>query len=112
MTVSLLTPVLLDNVPFGQVALRLALVFPVLLLFGGGAMALRYLLNTLAELRAARAEIAQQAADRERARIARDLHDLLGHSLSLITLKGSWRRGCFLKELPAPLTSGTWWRSA
>jgi two-component system, NarL family, sensor histidine kinase DesK len=87
-TASILDAVLLDNVPFGQVALRLALVFPVLLLFGGGAMALRYLLNTLAELRAARVEIAQQAADRERARIARDLHDLLGHSLSLITLKG------------------------
>src|SRR5207244_4990898 len=36
----------------------------------------------------ARTEISQQAADRERLRIARDLHDLLGHSLSLITLKG------------------------
>jgi two-component system sensor histidine kinase DesK len=87
-TASILDAVLLDTVPAGQVALRLALVFPVVLLFGGGAMALRYLLNTLAELRAARAAIAQQAADRERARIARDLHDLLGHSLSLITLKG------------------------
>jgi two-component system sensor histidine kinase DesK len=87
-TASIFDAFLLDNVPSGQVALRLALVFPVLVLFGGGAMALRYLLNTLAELRAARAEIAQQAADRERARIARDLHDLLGHSLSLITLKG------------------------
>ena len=87
-TAALLEAVLLANVPAGQLALQLALVFPGLLLFGGGAMALRYLLNTLAELRAARAEIAQQAADRERARIARDLHDLLGHSLSLITLKG------------------------
>src|SRR5207245_420834 len=28
------------------------------------------------------------AADQERSRIARDLHDLLGHSLSVITLKG------------------------
>ena len=87
-TAALLEAVLLANVPAGQLAFQLALVFPGLLLFGGGAMALRYLLNTLAELRAARAEIAQQAADRERARIARDLHDLLGHSLSLITLKG------------------------
>jgi two-component system sensor histidine kinase DesK len=89
-TASILDAVLLDaaNLPAGRLALQLALVVPPLLLFGGGAMALRYLLNTLAELRAARAEIAQQAADRERARIARDLHDLLGHSLSLITLKG------------------------
>jgi two-component system sensor histidine kinase DesK len=51
-------------------------------------MALRYLLATLRELRTARAEIAQHAADQERSRIARDLHDLLGHNLSLITLKG------------------------
>jgi two-component system, NarL family, sensor histidine kinase DesK len=89
-TASILDAVLLDgaNLPAGRLALRLALVVPVVLLFGGGAMALRYLLNTVAELRAARAELAQQAADRERARIARDLHDLLGHSLSLITLKG------------------------
>jgi two-component system, NarL family, sensor histidine kinase DesK len=85
---SVLDAVLLDSRPADRVALQLALLFPSLLLFGGGAMALRYFLNTLAELRAARAEISQQAADRERVRIARDLHDLLGHSLSLITLKG------------------------
>jgi two-component system, NarL family, sensor histidine kinase DesK len=35
----------------------------------------------------ARAEIARLAADNERSRIARDLHDLLGHSLTTITLK-------------------------
>ena len=35
----------------------------------------------------ARAEIARLAADNERSRIARDLHDLLGHSLTSITLK-------------------------
>jgi two-component system sensor histidine kinase DesK len=87
-TAAFLDAGLLANSPAGQLALQLALLLPVLLLFGGGAMALRYLLNALKELRAARAEIAQQAADRERARIARDLHDLLGHSLSLITLKG------------------------
>lgn len=71
-----------------ELMVQLALYVPVVLLFGGGAMALRLLINTLAELRVARAEIAQYAADRERARIARDLHDLLGHSLSLLTLKG------------------------
>jgi two-component system sensor histidine kinase DesK len=87
-TASLVGTVLLASVASGQPAIRLALIVPVVLLFGGGAMVLRYLLNTLAELRAARAEIALQAADRERVRIARDLHDLLGHSLSLITLKG------------------------
>jgi two-component system sensor histidine kinase DesK len=40
-----------------------------------------------AHLRAAREEIEQTAQVAERERIARDLHDLLGHSLSLIALK-------------------------
>src|SRR5215216_1619337 len=41
----------------------------------------------VAELGAAREEIARLAVAEERLRFARDLHDLLGHSLSLITLK-------------------------
>ena len=41
----------------------------------------------VAELRAAREEITRLAVAEERLRFARDLHDLLGHSLSLITLK-------------------------
>ena len=76
------------NLRPSRIALQVLLYVPAALLFGGGAIALRYLMNSLRELRSARAEIAQHAADRERARIARDLHDLLGHSLSLITLKG------------------------
>ena len=39
------------------------------------------------ELRTAREELARLAVSEERLRIARDLHDLLGHSLSLIALK-------------------------
>ena len=39
------------------------------------------------DLRAAREELARAAVSEERLRIARDLHDLLGHTLSLITLK-------------------------
>jgi two-component system, NarL family, sensor histidine kinase DesK len=39
------------------------------------------------ELSEARAELARMAVSRERERFARDLHDLLGHSLSVITLK-------------------------
>ena len=39
------------------------------------------------ELRAAREELARLAVSEERLRIARDVHDLLGHSLSVIALK-------------------------
>ena len=43
-------------------------------------------------LAAARAEVARLAAENERARIARDLHDLLGHSLTTITVKAGLAR--------------------
>ena len=45
------------------------------------------LVLTVRELRAAREEIARLAVAEERLRFARDLHDLLGHSLSSIALK-------------------------
>ena len=45
------------------------------------------LLRRNAELREARAELAELAVAEERLRFARDLHDLLGHDLSLIALK-------------------------
>lgn len=41
----------------------------------------------LRELNEARSELARRAVIEERLRLARDLHDLLGHTLSLITLK-------------------------
>lgn len=40
----------------------------------------------------ARAEVARLAAENERSRIARDLHDLLGHSLTTITVKAALAR--------------------
>jgi two-component system, NarL family, sensor histidine kinase DesK len=40
----------------------------------------------------ARAEVARLAAENERFRIARDLHDLLGHSLTTITVKAGLAR--------------------
>lgn len=51
------------------------------------------------ELRLARREIARLAVSEERLRFARDLHDLLGHSLSLITLK-SELAGQLIQEDP------------
>jgi two-component system sensor histidine kinase DesK len=63
-----------------------SLLIPALL--GGMAMlGVKRLVRTTIELREARATVAHLAATEERLRLARDLHDLLGHSLSLITLK-------------------------
>jgi signal transduction histidine kinase len=45
------------------------------------------LVGLVTEVRCTRAEIARMAVLRERLRFARDLHDLLGYSLSAITLK-------------------------
>jgi two-component system, NarL family, sensor histidine kinase DesK len=44
------------------------------------------------ELAEARVELARLAAENERFRIARDLHDLLGHSLTTITVKAGLAR--------------------
>lgn len=49
--------------------------------------AITWSLTIRRELHQAREEIARLAVMNERLRIARDLHDLLGHSLSLIALK-------------------------
>ncbi|MFF5028861.1 sensor histidine kinase [Streptomyces collinus] len=57
------------------------------LLIGFAMTGVGQLVRTTIELRRARATVAQLAANEERLRLARDLHDLLGHSLSLITLK-------------------------
>ena len=62
------------------------LVFPTVAL-GLWATAFVRQIAAVAELRAAREELARLAVSEERLRFARDLHDLLGHSLSLITLK-------------------------
>ncbi|MFI2610798.1 sensor histidine kinase [Kitasatospora sp. NPDC018619] len=56
-------------------------------LSGAAMTGLQRLVATMKELREARAAVAHLAASEERLRLARDLHDLLGHSLSLITLK-------------------------
>jgi two-component system sensor histidine kinase DesK len=56
-------------------------------LIGVTMLFLRRLIATNAELRLAREEKARLAVAEERLRFARDLHDLLGHSLSLIALK-------------------------
>ena len=60
-----------------------ALVAPAAALYGSAR-----LVRMLDELHAARAELAELAVGRERLRVSRDLHDLLGQSLSAVSLKG------------------------
>jgi two-component system, NarL family, sensor histidine kinase DesK len=65
----------------------ISLVFTCLTIFGFREIALAN--RALVE---ARAEVARLASEAERARIARDLHDLLGHSLTVITVKSGLAR--------------------
>jgi two-component system sensor histidine kinase DesK len=51
----------------------------------------------------ARSEIARLAAENERTRIARDLHDLLGHSLTTITVKAELSRRLGQTDVAAAL---------
>ncbi|MGW4591888.1 sensor histidine kinase [Amycolatopsis thermoflava] len=55
------------------------------------------------QLREARAEVARLASEAERNRIARDLHDLLGHSLTAITVKSGLARRLAVGAPPAAL---------
>jgi two-component system sensor histidine kinase DesK len=55
--------------------------------------------SAIRELQTARRELARLAVIEERERLARDLHDLLGQTLSMITLK-SELAGCLITEEP------------
>lgn len=62
------------------------------LLVGFAMFGFFHVIESNRELAAARAEVARLAAENERSRIARDLHDLLGHSLTTITIKAGLAR--------------------
>jgi two-component system sensor histidine kinase DesK len=59
------------------------------------------LVRVLEELHATRAELAQLAVGRERLRVSRDVHDLLGQSLSAISLKGDLAVRLLASDPPA-----------
>lgn len=68
----------------GPQAVLLALSFPVA---GLSAYTTVWLSLAVKELRDARAELARRAVGEERMRFARDLHDVLGHSLQAVALR-------------------------
>ncbi|MEU6588508.1 histidine kinase [Streptomyces sp. NPDC046881] len=55
------------------------------------------------ELRAAREELARRAVEQERLRFSRDLHDLLGHTLSVVVVKSEAARRLAPRDLAAAL---------
>jgi two-component system sensor histidine kinase DesK len=63
-----------------------------LLGIGAAMVVMGELMRANRELHDARSELARLAVADERARFARDLHDLLGHSLSVIALKAQLAR--------------------
>ena len=67
-------------------------------LIGLGMVGVREMRRSIFELKNARDEMARLAVGEERLRFARDLHDLLGHSLSAIVLKSEVARGLMAKD--------------
>ncbi|MEU1377585.1 sensor histidine kinase [Streptomyces triculaminicus] len=59
--------------------------------------------ETVTELRATREELARAAVERERLRFSRDLHDLLGHTMSVIVVKAEAVRRLAPRDLDAAL---------
>ena len=59
---------------------------------GTGMVGIRRMQRLIVELRQAREEVKHLAANEERLRLARDLHDLAGHSMATITLKAELAR--------------------
>ncbi|WP_075735566.1 sensor histidine kinase, partial [Streptomyces acidiscabies] len=65
------------------------------------------LTDTVRELRSAREELARRAVEKERLRFSRDLHDLLGHTLSVIVVKSEAARRLAPRNLDAALVQIT-----
>ena len=83
--------------PWGLVAGMLSMMMAV----GGGNLARRLNEKKDAEIRLSHDEVRRLAALAERERIGRDLHDLLGHTLSLITLKSELANRLFDRDVAA-----------
>lgn len=66
--------------------------------FGVLLVAVRRLMELVQELELARGQVAALAVSEERLRLSRDLHDLLGHNLSLIALKSQLARKLLARD--------------
>lgn len=62
------------------------------------------LFHAVAQLKATRQELARNAVAEERLRFSRDLHDLLGHTLSVVVVKAEAARRLAPRNLDAALT--------
>ncbi|MFH8656324.1 sensor histidine kinase [Streptomyces afghaniensis] len=69
--------------------------------------AIMRLSEAVGELRAAREELARRAVEKERLRFSRDLHDLLGHTMSVIVVKSEAARRLAARDLNAALAQIT-----
>ncbi|MEU1314418.1 histidine kinase [Streptomyces tibetensis] len=69
--------------------------------------AIMRLSEAVRELRAAREELAHRAVEKERLRFSRDLHDLLGHTMSVIVVKSEAARRLAGRDLDAALAQIT-----
>ena len=79
---------------------------------GAFTVGMRKLRATINELQEARQQLARLAVAEERLRFARDLHDLLGQSLSVIALKADTWAGCARRRpngLPKRSPTSTLW---
>ncbi len=90
-----------SGAPAWQVALTFPYVVAVLVLGGAALYGSARLVSIMAEVFAARTRLAEQAMAAERLRIARDLHDLLGQSLSAVSLKGDLALALLSADPPA-----------
>ncbi|MFE2934544.1 sensor histidine kinase [Streptomyces sp. NPDC059278] len=70
---------------------------------GAVTAAILTLAETVMELRTTRQELARSAVEKERLRFSRDLHDLLGHTLSVIVVKSEAARRLAPRDMDAAL---------
>lgn len=73
------------------------------LLSGGVVAVIRRLVATVHELHGTRGELARSAVEQERLRFSRDLHDLLGHTMSVVVVKAEAVRRLAPRDLDAAL---------